>query len=389
MIRPLSIGTVLPGGSAQTSRCSGGSPPKRAASIGQCHRPLPVARSSSSPASHATPTPLTRQNTFVPVIDVTALTTEGSSLQERQDAGAHLHTACVEVGFFHLVGHGVDPVLLDSALENAEQFFALPRAAKDDIWIGKSASFRGYQRVQENVTNGRGDFHEAVDFYSESKQAKRGVEPSSSPSNYGVNQWPSAPLTFRPVFEQYVEDMNRLGRQVMSGIALGLNLPEDHFVEFYDDPYWVFRVIHYPPSQQTAPADEAATTEHADLGCGVHTDYGCLTMIHADGTPGCLQAKNTRGKWVTVEPVPGGLTCNIGDMLSRWTNGLYRSTPHRVLRPRGGASRTSIPFFFEPNYRAEIVPMPSCCEATGRPARFSPIVYGDHLLAKTSSNFQL
>ena len=92
------------------------------------------------------------------------------------------------------------------------------------------------------------------------------------------------------------------------------------------------------------------------------------------------------GAWIDVEPTPGAFTCNIGDMMARWTNGLYRATPHRVLRPATGA-RISIPFFFEPNYDAVIAPLPRCCEITGRSAMWPPVVYGDHLHAKTSSNF--
>ena len=171
--------------------------------------------------------------------------------------------------------------------------------------------------------------------------------------------------------------------QVMECFALALGLEDGHFREFYDDGFWGLRVIHYPPSNPEAGGSGK------DLGCGVHTDYGCLTMINVDSTPGCLQAKNTHGEWVTVEPRPGALTCNIGDMLARWTNGLYRSTPHRVLRPGNGASRVSVPFFFEPNYQAEIAPLPECCAFTDQPPRFPPIMYGDHLFSKTASNFKL
>lgn len=168
----------------------------------------------------------------------------------------------------------------------------------------------------------------------------------------------------------------------MRCMALGLGLSEDHFEPYYNDSFWVLRVIHYPVAQ----GDTNARKE--DMGCGVHTDYGCLTMINADDTPGCLQAMNVHGQWVTVEPLPGMFICNIGDMLSRWTNGMYRSTPHRVLRP-AHRRRISIPFFFEPNYTSEISPLPGCCEALGKAPRFKPIIYGDHLLSKTSSNFSL
>ena len=169
-------------------------------------------------------------------------------------------------------------------------------------------------------------------------------------------------------------------------MAVGLGLPKLHFDKFYDDSFWVLRVIHYPPKAKEREEDG---DDNGGLGCGVHTDYGCLTMIHAEDTPGCLQAMTTKGEWVTIEPVPGAFICNVGDMLARWTNGLYRSTPHRVLRPSGGRRRISIPFFFEPNYNAVIAPLPECCDATGKPPRFAPIVYGDHLLAKTNSNFSL
>ena len=74
-------------------------------------------------------------------------------------------------------------------------------------------------------------------------------------------------------------------------------------------------------------------------------------------------------------------------MMARWTNGLFRATPHRVLRPAGGAARVSVAFFYEPNYDATMAPLPACCELTGEPARWPAVVYGDHLLAKTSANF--
>ena len=92
------------------------------------------------------------------------------------------------------------------------------------------------------------------------------------------------------------------------------------------------------------------------------------------------------GSWAGVMAAPDELVVKLGDMMARWTNGLYRATPHRVLRPMTGA-RISIPFFFEPNYDAVIAPLPRCCELTGRSAMWPPVVYGDHLHAKTSSNF--
>merc|ERR1712194_587445 len=166
----------------------------------------------------------------------------------------------------------------------------------------------------------------------------------------------------------------------MGGMALGLGMPEGHFDPFFNDDFWVLRSIHYPPLEERG-------LDMDELGCGEHTDYGILTMIIADSTPGALQAKDSQGVWVDVELVQNAFVCNIGDMLARWTNGLFVSTPHRVRRPRN--RRISVPFFFEPNYTAMIEPIDACCVATGLPPQFPPIMYGDHLLSKTSSNFAL
>jgi len=108
--------------------------------------------------------------------------------------------------------------------------------------------------------------------------------------------------------------------------------------------------------------------------------------VNADDVRGALQARNTRGEWVAADPVQGAFLMNIGDMLSLWTNGLFQSTPHRVLRPP--EARVSVPFFFEPNYDAAVSPIPSCVAATGgRPITTKPVIYGEHLEGKVFSNF--
>jgi isopenicillin N synthase-like dioxygenase len=140
------------------------------------------------------------------------------------------------------------------------------------------------------------------------------------------------------------------------------------------------RLIHYPPAHNGDSGD-------FELGCGEHTDFGIFTMILCDEVPDTLQIRpKGETEWVTVDPVPGGFICNIGDMLSRWTNGIYVSTPHRVLRPRD-SSRISVPYFYEPNYDALVSPMDELVTKSGRPPCLEAIRYGDYLLAKTSTNF--
>ena len=167
----------------------------------------------------------------------------------------------------------------------------------------------------------------------------------------------------------------------MRGFALGLQLPEDHFDPYYTTSFWGMRLIRYPPALPTPPED-------GGTGCGEHTDYGCLTVVNQDPNhPESLQAMKRDGEWVNVPPIDGHFPVNIGDMLSRWTNGRFRATPHRVM-PTEGLERVSVPFFFEPNYDTRVEPL-QCCVEPGCVPDFEAVVYGDHLLKKTSTNFAL
>lgn len=131
----------------------------------------------------------------------------------------------------------------------------------------------------------------------------------------------------------------------MRAMALALDSPEDLFVRETSNSFWVLRAIGYPP----LPAGQTGAS------CGAHTDYGCTTFLLADDTRGALQVLAKDGMtWVNADPVQGAYVVNVGDMMERWTNGLWRSTVHRVVH-RGGEYRVSVPFFFEPDWDARFV----------------------------------
>jgi isopenicillin N synthase-like dioxygenase len=144
----------------------------------------------------------------------------------------------------------------------------------------------------------------------------------------------------------------------------------------------LFRIFHYPP----VPPDEDG------WGVGEHTDYGLLTLLAQDGTGG-LAVRTPHG-WVDAPPIPGTFICNIGDMLDRLTGGWYRSTPHRV-RNTSGRDRLSFPFFFDPDFCAEVPPLPGAARtAPSGEARWDSQdlrafngTYGDYLLGKVARVF--
>jgi isopenicillin N synthase-like dioxygenase len=122
-------------------------------------------------------------------------------------------------------------------------------------------------------------------------------------------------------------------------------------------------------------------------------DYGCLTILNTDETTGALQVMSksgietlTSGEWINADPLEGAFVINIGDMINVWTNGLYKSTLHRVIHTKQ-SYRISVPFFYEPSFDSVITPLPNCVKMTGGEEVYKQVVYGDHLLSKVSNNF--
>lgn len=251
----------------------------------------------------------------------------------------------------------------------------------------------------ENVTMGRRDRHEAVDLYREWDHAGR-EEGKGGKGTWkvlnGGNLWPEEPGVLRGVYEGYVEEVKRVGTAVVRAMGEALGLPppgsegrkeEDSeiFVRNTERSFWVMRMIGYPPLP--TPFHASASADIEEFSCGEHTDYGCVTLLLADSTPGALQVLLKDGvTWVDADPVPGAFVVNIGDMVERWTNGIWKSTKHRVVH-RGEGYRVSVPFFFEPNFEAVVKPLEKCVRDSGRGAVHAGSTYGEHLLGKVGGNF--
>jgi len=325
----------------------------------------------------------------LPIVDLSLVTNE-------RVIGQSLHEACTTFGFFYLVGHGIPATLRQSVLEQGRTFFEAETADKESISAENSHSFRGYQRLKVNQTNGQQDLHEGLDIFSESTRGQvEGV-----PSNHGRNQWPDETQfpNFQSTVEDYASRMQHVGDRLMRACALGLELGDaNYFAPYFEDPFWNMRLVYYPQRQgPTLPQDKEAL-DGGGLGVGEHTDYGIFTMILAEEehSHNTLQVRLPHSsEWVYVQPLPGAMICNVADMLATWTNGIYKSTPHRVLPPLHTKGRVSVPFFYDPSYDAVVRPIPELVQrspqqsaSSSSSSNFAPICYGDHLYAKTSRNF--
>lgn len=255
------------------------------------------------------------------------------------DAPARIDAACREVGFFTLTGHGIDAARRAELLDVAARFFALSDTTKAEVaMVDAGAAWRGWFPLGGELTSGVPDRKEG--FYAGREQRADGRP------LHGPNQWPAEPATFADVVTRWMGDMEAIGQQVLSRMAVGLGQPADLFAgNLTADPTALFRIFRYPPH----PAGDTAT-----WGVGEHTDYGLLTLLVHDGTPG-LEVR-VGDAWQPVDPDPDLIVCNLGDMLDRLTDGRYHSTSHRV-RNLATHDRWSFPFFLDPGWDAVIEPM--------------------------------
>jgi len=319
-----------------------------------------------------------------PLIDVSPLLAAGG---DRSAVAGAIGAACRAHGFFYVTGHGVDPAMIARLEDLSHRFFELDEAAKMQwrMALGGRA-WRGYFPLGGELTSGRPDWKEGLylgtELPAEHPRVRAGMPV------HGPNLFPDLE-GFREAILAYIDAVTLLGHRLMEGIALSLGLDAAYFSERYTaDPLILFRIFNYP----TQPVPEGLDVH---WGVGEHTDYGLLTILHQDDVGG-LQVR-TPGGWIDAPPIAGAFVCNIGDMLDRMTGGLYRSTPHRVMRNTSGRDRLSFPLFFDPNFEARvrrIEGLQGAEAADDSAARWDRANvhafngrYGDYLLAKVSKVF--
>lgn len=295
---------------------------------------------------------------------------------DKARAAEAIGKACREVGFLYIENHGVPPDLVARTFAEAERFFALPTEDKMRVAMARSPNHRGYYGLFEENTDPTktGDLKEGFDIALELGADDPDV--IAGKPYHGPNQWPAGLPGFRETLEEYYAAMRGLAATLMRGFALALRLDEDFFDGKIAKPLAQLRTLHYPP--------QAGHVVEDTLGCGAHTDYGCLTILAQDAVGG-LQVQNVAGDWIAAPPVPGTFVVNIGDQMARWTNGLFAATVHRVINT-SGRERYSVPFFFDPDYDAWIECLPSCRDVD-HPPKYPPVKAGEYLMQRFNETY--
>lgn len=310
--------------------------------------------------------------TDLPTIDVSAFATGAAPTPERDEIAELIDATCREIGFFLIVGHGVQASTKASMLNAAREFFALPLRHKQAISIDKSPCHRGYVGIEsETLDDGTaGDLKETLDTGGE--HGPDHPEVRAGVPLFGPNQLPELP-GFRDTWRTYRVQAIEAADRVQRAMARALGMPDDYIVALPGgETMYNLRLIHYPPQRTVVPAP-------GQLGCGAHTDYGTVTVLADDGIGG-LQVMRRDGEWIDVAVPPDALVVNIGDLMALWTNDRWVSNPHRVINP-AETDRYSMPLFVTPPFHAEIRCLPSCL-APGETPRYEPQLAGPYLLSR-------
>lgn len=283
------------------------------------------------------------------------------------EVARQVRAACTSMGFFYVLDHGIPPAMVAETFAWAARFFALPEAAKQAVALSEN---RGWEGLGAQTLDAAARPDRKESFYASIEHPPDHPYVLKGHHGYGSNRWPAELPGFAAHMEAYIAAMVGLGERLMRHLARSLGLPEAYFDAAMTHPLATLRLCRYPPQPEDAPPDT--------FGAGAHTDWGAITMLAQDDTGG-LEVLGPDGSWIAAPPIPGSFVVNLGDMIPRWTNGLYRSNLHRVINANPTRrDRYSIPFFYSPDYEARIEPVPGTVPPGEQP-RFPPCTAGEHL----------
>lgn len=302
----------------------------------------------------------------LPIIDMSGL--RSSNLAVRAKVGRQIGEACRDKGFFYVTGHEISSELQQRVIDQAAKLFALAPEEKAKVDKSLSQANRGYEPLRNQVLEAGAPADVKEGFYIGQDKPLDHPDVLNGKFNQGPNLWPETLPEFRATMEQYQWELEGVAQLLMQGVALSLGLPEQHFTGFCHDAMTTLRLLHYPPQSPSAAPGEK--------GCGAHTDWGGLTLLLQDDNSGLQVWDQESNGWIWAMPVPGSYVVNIGDLISRWTNDLYRSTLHRVVNLSGN-ERYSVPYFYSGNVDHKIECIQQCL-IPGESPKYPVITVEDH-----------
>lgn len=304
----------------------------------------------------------------IPLIDVADYLAGKPGAAAR--AAAQLRYAFENVGFYYLAGHGVAQKMIDDTYAAAARFHAQPMEAKLAVKVDEHNI--GYMPIATKAppnaaAQGKKPSQNEAYFLRRERDAND-PDVLSGRRFHAPNKWPADLPGFRETTLAYIATLEALCQKLVRLYALALDLPESFFDKCFATPHMILRMSRYP---QIDGGDESVES------LVPHTDSGFMTLLPPNKVQG-LSILLPDGRWMEAPGVEDAFVVNGGDILHRWTNERFLSTPHRV-RNVSGQIRYAIPFFCDPDHDTTIECLPSC-QSLERPAKYPPIKFGDYAL---------
>ena len=301
----------------------------------------------------------------IPSLDLRDFLSEDANRKEEfvQSIGK----AFQEIGFCAVKGHLLSDDLVERLYKQIKLFFDLPYEVKAKYEFPQYSGQRGYVSFGKESAKGskHGDLKEYWHFgqYIEEEEKEK--------YNYFPNVYVEELSEFNEVGREVYSTLEKTAKHILRALALYLNIEEDYFDQYIKNGNSILRPIHYPPILED-PKEAVRASAHGDINL-----ITLLMGAHGKG----LQVQHSNGEWIDAVASKDELMINIGDMLSRHTNNLLKSTVHRVVNPDRELlkkSRYSIPFFMHPISEMKLNVLESCISDES-PKSFDDITAGDFL----------
>ena len=276
--------------------------------------------------------------------------------------------ALKDIGFFALTGHGIDVNSIKSAYKSADDFFSLDQGVKDQYERPQMFRQRGYTPygIEHAKDNPEPDLKE---FW----QTGRTLHTEHSQiDSFPKNFWPTKHVeTFEADIDGLFQNLESISGELLKAAALYLQKDENWLNEMTIDGNTILRVIHYPPLSPSTPQGAVRSSQHEDINL-----ITLLVGATADG----LQVQDHDGSWIEVEGNHEHIIVDSGDMLQNLTNGLFKSTTHRVVNPPNAYSdRYSMPLFVHPRGEVDLTPREEFVQETGGEQKYPEISAEEYL----------
>ena len=243
-----------------------------------------------------------------------------------------------------------------------EEYFQQPTDVKQQNAYSGVQENIGYNWLEEErlTPTSPGDIKESYNWVS--------------PDRMQEQYWPKELPEFKPLAQKIERIARMLSFQFLYKFEEMFQLPKGWLVEKHIDGSATMRMIHYPKWD--------GEVKEGQLRGGSHTDYGSITLLWRFDDVGGLQVENKEtDEWEDIPVVENSIVLNVADMFSRWSNGILKSTNHRVVNTDMTQSRYSMPYFVDPG-RDVIIE-----NFTNQPDNFEPISAYEYLKWRLAQSY--